>query len=113
MDSFTRAARRPDGLQAWCRRCVRDEYLRCQYGVTIDEYDAMLSAQDGVCAICKAPDPTGKELAVDHDHTCCPDAAKSCGECVRGLLCWPCNVGIGHLRDDPKILTAAAAYLAA
>ncbi|WP_435613304.1 endonuclease domain-containing protein [Streptomyces sp. bgisy159] len=73
----------------------------------------MLAEQGGVCAVCGHLDPAGRELAVDHDHSCCPDAAKSCGNCVRGLLCWPCNVGIGHLRDDPEILTAAAAYLAA
>ncbi|MET7939618.1 endonuclease VII domain-containing protein [Streptomyces sp. NPDC005302] len=92
---------------------MRSDYLRRQYGITVEQYDDMLDAQHGVCAVCGAADPAGKELAVDHDHACCPEPAKSCGKCVRGLLCWPCNVGIGHLRDDPKILTAAAAYLVA
>lgn len=112
-DMFTRSQGYSDGRTPYCARCVRDAYLQRQYSITIGQYDSMLAAQGGVCAICAEPDPTGKELAVDHDHACCPDPAKSCGKCVRGLLCWPCNVGIGHLRDDPKILTAAAEYLAA
>ncbi|WP_405620196.1 endonuclease VII domain-containing protein [Streptomyces sp. NBC_00076] len=112
-DAFSRNRRCSDGFAVYCGRCVRDEYLRRQYGITADQYDTMADAQSGVCAICKAPDPAGKGLAVDHDHACCPDPAKSCGACVRGLLCWPCNVGLGHLRDDPTILSAAATYLTA
>ncbi|MEU3285558.1 endonuclease VII domain-containing protein [Streptomyces longwoodensis] len=112
-DEFSRDRHHSDGFKRECKRCVRDRYLRRQYGLTADRFDEMLAQQDGVCAVCGAPDPAGRELAVDHDHACCPTPGQSCGACVRGLLCWPCNVGIGHLRDDPEILKAAASYLAA
>jgi hypothetical protein len=59
-----------------------------RYGVS---YDDMLTAQDGHCAICPTtPEQNGKALAVDHDHECCP-GRRSCGKCVRGLLCDRCN----------------------
>jgi hypothetical protein len=47
---------------------------------------------------------------VDHDHACCP-GAKSCGKCVRSLLCASCNKGIAMFADEPQRLDAAAAYL--
>ncbi|TMK53577.1 MAG: hypothetical protein E6G59_05335 [Actinobacteria bacterium] len=30
---------------------------------------------------------------------------------VRGVVCLNCNGGMGHFRDDPVLLAAAAAYL--
>ncbi|WP_443061113.1 endonuclease VII domain-containing protein [Streptomyces sp. NBC_00464] len=100
-----------DGLAGQCKACVRDSRLTARFGVDAARYDTLLSNQGGVCAICKRPDPAGRALAVDHDHTCCPAVGVSCGKCVRGLLCWPCNVGIGHLRDDVSVLESAIHYL--
>lgn len=82
-----------------------------RYGLTVEKYDALLDSQGRGCAICGSFEPGGYGTwHIDHDHACCPEA-ESCGECVRGLLCAACNVGIGNLRDDPNILLAAAAYL--
>ena len=50
-------------------------------------------------------------LVVDHDHACCPADSFSCGACVRGLICSPCNAGLGFLQDDAAVLAAAAAYV--
>lgn len=74
------------------------------YGITVEQYDEMLVAQGGVCAICKTlPEADGRTpLQVDHDH--------STGR-IRGLLCSPCNTAIGSLRDDPQLLAAAMEYL--
>ena len=72
------------------------------YGITLDTYDAMLKEQNYVCKICKEPCPTGRKLAVDHDHTT--------GQ-VRGLLCLGCNVGLGHFNDDVNSILEAATYL--
>lgn len=80
----------------------RPSVLR-KYGLSTADYDAMLTAQSGLCAICSNP-PGKIRLHVDHDH--------ETGE-VRGLLCAACNRGIGSLRDDPALLLSALAYLAA
>lgn len=78
------------------------------YGLTLDQYHALLEAQNEKCAICQAPlltDDSGLPLRqpnVDHDHTI--------GH-VRGLLCLTCNAGIGHLKDDVNIVRRAVAYL--
>lgn len=58
------------------------------------------------CAICSS----WENPSVDHDHTCCP-GDKSCGNCVRGVLCHSCNVALGLFKDDPERLENAAAYL--
>lgn len=79
------------------------------YGVTQERFEQMLADQNG-CAICHRTEPTDKGWQVDHDHGCCP-GFRSCGECVRGVLCAPCNVGLGAFGDDPERLAAAAAYL--
>lgn len=82
------------------------------YGLTQDDYDRMLAAQGGCCAICKTSDPgKGTRFHVDHDHGCCPGTAASCGACIRGLLCNNCNKGLGQFRDDPIRLRAALEYL--
>jgi hypothetical protein len=80
------------------------ERILGKYGLTLVEYNALLAAQGGGCAICKATKsggPTSDRLNVDHDH----DTRR-----VRGLLCHKCNVGLGHFRDI-QVLHAAIAYL--
>jgi hypothetical protein len=49
--------------------------------------------------------------AIDHDHRCCPTSAKSCGQCVRGLLCGRCNAAAGLLKDSPDRAVSLARYL--
>jgi hypothetical protein len=74
-----------------------------KYGITEDDYDALLASQRGRCAICgKDASGNGRLLAVDHDH--------KTGE-VRGLLCRGCNLGIGLLEKE-GFLNKAMAYLA-
>jgi hypothetical protein len=83
------------------------------YGVTSDQYGQMLADQGGKCAICDATESAdGSSLAVDHDHACCP-GRRSCGKCVRGLLCRDCNQGIGNFRDNPHRMRSAADYIEA
>ena len=74
--------------------------------MTLEQYDALLSAQGGVCAICSRP-PTKQFLAVDHDHACCP-GSRTCGQCVRGLLCGHCNRQLGWVE---KWLAPLLAYI--
>jgi hypothetical protein len=80
---------------------VRNMALMYHYGISLEEYNKMLSAQGGSCAICSCV-PGLRRLAVDHNH--------STGK-VRGLLCGPCNRALGILSDDPALLRAASDYL--
>lgn len=78
----------------------RNDAYRRRYGISLDEYNAMFSAQKGLCAICG--DGSRRHLHVDHDH----DTKQ-----VRALLCQHCNIGIGNFFDDADRLQAAAAYI--
>lgn len=82
-------------------KSARDLYLRRKYGITEKDYDRMFTLQLGGCAICGST-PKKRRLSVDHNH-------KS-GK-VRGLLCFPCNYGIGWLKDNAKKAYAIALYI--
>ena len=93
--------------------------LNHKYSITLKQYAAMLDSQGGVCAICHKPETAisanpaykrTRNLSVDHDHACC-SGKRSCGKCVRGLLCSSCNTGMGNLGDDIGTLFSAISYL--
>jgi hypothetical protein len=69
------------------------------YGLTQADYDLMLAAQNGLCAICERKPDT--KLCVDHCH-----ATRQ----LRFLLCGKCNVGFGQFNEDPRVLRRALAY---
>lgn len=94
------------GFQAY----RRERNLVNKYGLLQEDYDRILAEQGGGCANCGLTNDDGRQLAVDHDHACCP-GDKSCGKCVRGLLCVGCNLMLGYAKDDPDLLIAAADYL--
>ncbi len=76
--------------------------LKYKYKITLEDYDRMLEEQGGGCAVCGSLDSGGKgRFHVDHDHSCCP-TEKTCGKCVRGLLCSQCNVRLGVLECEWK-----------
>lgn len=83
--------------------------LRSNFRMTLEEFEARVTAQGGVCAVCCKPPRPGRRLEVDHDHDCCP-GSRSCGECIRDLLCSGCNGGTGIV-DNPELLRKKAAYL--
>lgn len=95
-----------NGLQPYCKPCSakrnREQVLKARYGITTEQYEAMLVSQRGLCAICREPQEGNRQMAVDHNH----ETGK-----VRGLLCDRCNRGIGLLRDSPLVLRAAVDYL--
>ena len=88
----------------------RESHLQRKYGISVADYEAMLQAQDGVCAICQGAEhrftirkgDAPNRLCVDHDH--------ETGE-ARGLLCADCNVGLGAFADDQVALFRAIQYL--
>lgn len=87
---------------------------RCRrHGITPERYLELLAAQGGGCAICGClpeNNERNRRLHIDHDHDCCP-GPYGCAECVRGLLCYRCNVGLGAFDDDAARLSRAATYL--
>jgi hypothetical protein len=73
--------------------------IKYKYGITYEDYERMLAEQGGCCAICGSPDSGGRgRFHIDHDHSCCP-TQKTCGKCVRGLLCHLCNTRL-HLIEE-------------
>jgi hypothetical protein len=91
----------------------RDKQLRQNYGISLDEYNELFKAQNGVCAVCGCPEtrrPGRRKrtedyipmLHVDHDH--------KTGK-IRGLLCSECNTALGSLHDDPNRIKALLKYI--
>ena len=129
-DEFHRNSTRKSGRASFCKPCAieyqkkyrvqnhesliakqRQRYTPEQraamdrkrmYGISNEDYQALLDAQGGVCAICHNPCVSGKRLAVDHNHET---------GVVRGLLCTRCNPGIGYFQDDLALMHRAMAYL--
>jgi hypothetical protein len=84
------------------KRDTRDSRLKHLYGISLEEYNAMLEEQQYVCKICRRPNSRNHPLSVDHCHRT--------GK-VRALLCVKCNVGLGSLDDSIERLEEALLYL--
>lgn len=88
-----------------------------RYNMTPEQYQELLQEQGGVCRLCRRPETQManngflKPLAVDHDHSCCPETMRSCGKCTRGLLCTRCNAALGMVGDSRSLLTRMISYL--
>jgi len=93
-----------------CTACQSNVQRKLKYGMDASQYARLLEKQNHACAICEEPFGTSRPH-VDHDHSCCPNRAKSCGACVRGLLCTNCNNGLGRFKDNADTLRKAAYYL--
>lgn len=88
-----------------------NSFIKSYYNITVEEWNILLKSQNYLCAICKSPYSEQRErLSVDHDHSCCVNN-KSCGKCIRGLVCQPCNKMLGFARDSTIILQSAIDYL--
>ena len=101
----------PEQYLSLSRTTGKASELRRRYGLTKADFEELLRAQGGGCAVCgRRPDEEGQHLAVDHDGTCC-GTKRGCSRCIRGLLCLGCNTGLGKFRDNPTLLRRAAIYL--
>ena len=116
---FHRHNQQPDGRYPSCAACLNarrralyaaDGGMACEKskwrqrkwrrGIGKTEIRDLLAKQGAVCAICGVG--ITDSAHIDHDH----DTAS-----VRGLLCAPCNIGLGMFRDDRQRLLAAVEYL--
>jgi hypothetical protein len=77
----------------------KNQILKRNYGITVDQYNKMISDQDNKCLICKI---NMLNPCVDHCHKT---------GMVRGILCRKCNQAIGFLNDSPANCESAAKYL--
>jgi len=121
---FGKSSRAKDGLRSQCKECEKgyemnrdrdfkaayraktpeqrkNEQLKYRYGISLDEYNDMLQAQGGTCAMCDAT-ALDDTLCVDHNH--------DTGE-VRAILCKPCNTMLGMSGDSVARLQAGIDYL--
>lgn len=90
--------------RAYANKWSRENRSRVRYGISLEDKAAMLEAQGGKCAICCSPQPNTPSGVFNIDHCHITNA-------VRGLLCGPCNLGLGKFNDDVRTLRAAIAYL--
>lgn len=86
------------------REKVRAAKRLVRYGLTADEFNTLLHAQEGLCAVCREPLILEKRNGCHVDH--CHQTMR-----VRGLLCGSCNGAIGRLGDNAEGLRRALAYL--
>lgn len=116
--AFHRSRTAPDGLRYECKACQYDAQkiyvrlkpekvrrwqfaarLRHKYGITVDQYEAMLASQGGKCACCAS---VMEPPFVDHCHRT--------GR-VRALLCQSCNLSLGALRESLDRVAALSRYI--
>lgn len=118
-DNFRRSyrTRKRDGINPFIAVCIpcrkekrKQEFIQTydslqrralRYGVSKDQLISMLRSQNFKCAVCVV-DIQETNFVVDHCHTT---------NKVRGLLCGPCNLGLGQLKDDVNVVRSLARYL--
>lgn len=111
-----------DGFHTYCKICRGSKNRQSKYGrqelsgkeynrqrqiyykyrLTIDEYNTMLSRGCDVCG--------DEATSVDHNHECCP-GVKTCGNCIRGVLCTKCNLLEGKLSSNKELVIKILKYL--
>jgi Recombination endonuclease VII len=100
---FTKKASNKDGLEGSCITCRAHARRRGAYDLEPEVYLRMLFSQNSECAVCRiSQSEVTAGLVVDHKHS---------DGMVRMLLCSNCNVALGLVKEDPKILQAMIEYL--
>lgn len=90
----------PEKCRVINSKSCRKSSLKKKYGMTLEQYNEMFTAQNGVCYICKSP-PKRYPLRVDHNH--------QTGQ-IRKLLCLNCNTYL-HVLETPSVLKSLTIYL--
>jgi len=82
---------------------VKNSNLKRKYGITLEIYNSMFLSQNGCCAICDThQQDLKKKLAVDHDHGTGLN---------RDLICHHCNVSLGYLKEDKRVIMNMIRYI--
>lgn len=116
LSCFAKRSANKSGHRGQCKQCdqeyrnknqdaIREYHYQNRYGISLEDYNKKLKEQNFSCAICGSfhvEHERMKTLVVDHCHTT--------GK-VRGLLCHPCNVALGAVKEKEEILMACISYL--
>ena len=108
----TRSAMKRNFPERW-KVYIRRRNLAKRFRISLEQYEALLVKQSYRCAGCGKHQDVVGTLSVDHDHRCCPDRNKTCGNCIRGLLCKVCNLAVGCAKNDTAVLRNLANYIEA
>ena len=84
----------------WKFNKSRKHRLKWSYGLTVEQFNAMVIAQDGKCGICH--EPVTDRWCVDHDHKT---------EKVRSLCHTWCNAVVGIVEKRRDMVELAMKYL--
>lgn len=90
--------------QAKNPRAKHISYLKRTYNLSFEEYQDLMKSGCEVCG-------SYENLRIDHNHDCCPSKTKTCGKCIRGVLCDRHNLAEGLLRGNPEEAMALAQYM--
>lgn len=122
LKEFYKSKQSADGYQYHCKQCdlklkqlyikknnenykvkKANQKLKSRYGVTLEEYNVLLEKQNHKCAICNMDQSKFKRrFHLDHDHKT---------NKIRALLCQPCNMALGFVKDDISIAKKIISYL--
>ena len=97
------------GEDAW-RLALWLKNIKYLYGLTKEKFDALAYSQGNLCICGRNLFGSNRRPHVDHNPTCCPRKegkryiTKTCGKCVRGILCFRCNVVLGLYKNEPRLL---------
>ena len=106
-EAFRKDSKASRGVDCYCRDCRQERQLAHTYGVTREDI-RWLRKEFPHCGICgiavQYTNINERETFghIDHDH--------STGA-IRGVLCGPCNMGLGTFKDDTQRLWKALQYL--
>lgn len=124
LDKFGKHKLTKDGLRGECRRCALDyqnkyrkekyssedykyycklRQVKLNYKLNQQQYEDMII---NGCEICGS----FEKLCIDHDHSCC-STSRTCGNCIRGVLCKNCNHAEGHLKSNPELVLKLYKYM--
>lgn len=102
-------------MRPWAQRQGASGVCALHGLLSQEQFNQLLAAQGYACAMGGESFEEGQRIFADHDHNCCPPPVKpngqtkTCGKCIRGLLCFRCNTALRHVE---KYGARADAYLA-
>ena len=104
--AFSKSRHKSDGLGSLCKECAKWKSRERLYGITRDEFERRLTAQDNRCGICRTDSPI---LSQRHPDGWCLDHDHQTGR-VRGILCLQCNLALAAM-ERPGFAEGAGNYL--